>query len=87
MQLEEARQIIDRVNMELVPLIEQRMGAVVEVTRYKREHGLPVYDEAREQAVFDKVSARVQNKDYEESVRKVFQAIMDVAKEYEESHL
>lgn len=87
MQLEEARQIIDRVNMEFVPLIEQRMDAVVEVTRYKREHGLPVYDEAREQAVLDKVSARVQNKDYEESVRKVFQAIMDVAKEYEESHL
>lgn len=87
MELDEARQIIDRVNTALVPLIEERMDAVVEVTRYKREHGLPVYDAKREQAVLDKVSASVKNAEYEQSVRKVFQAIMDVAKEYEESHL
>lgn len=87
MELDEARQIIDRVNAALVPLIEERMDAVVEVTRYKREHGLPVYDAKREQAVLDKVAESVKNAEYEQSVQKVFQAIMDAAKEYEESHL
>lgn len=87
MDLEEARRAIDSVNTQLVPLLEQRMDAVVEVTRYKREHGLPVLDAAREQAVLDRVSQSVQNKEYVPAVRAVFQAIMDAAKEFEAEHL
>lgn len=87
MDLQEAREAIDEVNAELVPLIERRMDAVVEVTRHKRATGMPVYDAERERAVLARVGERVQNPEYRESVRRVFQAIMDVAKEYEESHL
>ena len=87
MDLAEARSIIDEVNTELVPLIERRMDAVVEVTRYKRENGLPVYDAEREKLILERVGERVQNPDYRMSVQKVFQALMDVAKEYEEAHL
>ncbi len=87
MDLNEARAEIDRVNRELVPLIERRMDAVVEVTRCKREHGLPVYDAERERAVLDAVAASVSNEEYRDAVSKVFQSIMDAAKEFEEAHL
>ena len=87
MDLAEARSIIDEVNTELVPLIERRMDAVVEVTRYKRENGLPVYDAEREKLILERVGERVQNPDYRTSVQKIFQALMDVTKEYEEAHL
>lgn len=87
MDLQEARLAIDEVNSQLVPLIERRMDAVIHVTQYKREHDLPVYDARREEIVLDKVGAMVENPDYAPYVKKVFQAIMDVAKEYEEEHL
>ena len=87
MDLQEARQVIDEVNTELVPLIERRMDAVIHVTQYKREHGLAVYDAAREAAVLDKVAALSKNPEYAAYIKKIFQAIMDVAKEYEEEHL
>ena len=87
MDLQEARQVIDEVNTELVPLIERRMDAVIHVTQYKREHGLAVYDAAREAAVLDKVAALSKNPEYAPYIKKIFQAIMDVAKEYEEEHL
>ena len=87
MDLQDARKVIDEVNTELVPLIERRMDAVVEVTRYKRESGMAVYDAERERLILERVGEKVQNPEYTASVQKIFQALMDVTKEYEEEHL
>ena len=87
MDLQDARKVIDEVNTELVPLIERRMDAVVEVTRYKRESGMAVYDAERERLILERVGGKVQNPEYKASVQKIFQALMDVTKEYEEEHL
>lgn len=58
MDLQDARKVIDEVNTELVPLIERRMDAVVEVTRYKRESGMAVYDAERERLILERVEKR-----------------------------
>lgn len=87
MDLGQARDVIDEVNDGLVPLIERRMDAVVEVVRYKRERGMAVLDEAREAAVLDKVAARVENPKYAPYVRRMFQAIMDITRDYEQEHM
>ena len=50
-KLERARDIIDRVDREMAALFIQRMEAAHLVAEYKREHGLPVLDAAREEAV------------------------------------
>ena len=49
--LEQARAEIDTVDAQLAALFERRMAAVLQVAEYKRAHGLPVYDAARETAV------------------------------------
>ncbi|GBD73501.1 chorismate mutase [Tetragenococcus halophilus subsp. halophilus] len=87
MNLEEARKLIDQADKELVPLIEQRMNAVVEVGKYKKEHNIPVLDENREKAVLDKIASYTENKDFEDSVRKIFQAIIDTTKEYQQEEI
>jgi len=87
MNLEEARRLIDQADKELVPLIEQRMNAVVEVGKYKKEHNLPVLDESREKVVLDKIGSYTENKDFEASIRKIFQAIMDTTKEYQQEKI
>lgn len=59
MNLEEARQKIDSVDKELIKLFEERMNAVCDVARYKKENGLPIYNGQREREVVNKVIAQV----------------------------
>lgn len=51
--LEQARAEIDTVDAQLAALFERRMAAVLQVAEYKRAHGLPIYDAAREAAVLE----------------------------------
>lgn len=87
MNLSEARAEIDAINLALVPLLERRLDVVNDVTAYKREHDMAVLDSAREAAVLDNIAQRVQNPAYCDAIRKIFQAIMDVTKDYEQEHL
>lgn len=87
MNLSEARAEIDAVNVALLPLLERRLDAVREVMAYKREHNMAVLDSKREEAVLDSVAGYVQNPEYKEPIRDIFQAIMDVTKRYEQAQL
>ena len=46
--LEQARREIDTVDAQLAALFERRMKAVLSVAEYKKAHGLPIFDAARE---------------------------------------
>ena len=59
--LEKARAIINEVDEEMARLFVRRMEAVTMVAQYKKEHGLPVLDEAREEQVIRSGAARVQD--------------------------
>lgn len=59
-QLETLRGEIDGIDREMAALFEKRMAAASGVAAYKREHGLPVLDAGREQAVVEKNTAYVQ---------------------------
>ena len=52
--LEQARAEIDEVDAQLAALFERRMAAVLQVAEYKRAHGLPIFDAAREAAVLER---------------------------------
>ena len=57
--LEQARREIDTVDAQLAALFERRMKAVLSVAEYKKAHGLPIFDAAREKMVLDKAEARI----------------------------
>ncbi len=59
MNLDEARQKIDSIDKELIKLFEERMNAVCDVARYKKENGLPIYNGQREREVVNKVTKEV----------------------------
>ena len=59
MNLEEARQKIDSIDTELIRLFEERMKAVCDVAKYKKENGLPVFNSQREREVINKVTKEV----------------------------
>lgn len=49
-----ARETINAIDKEIAALFEKRMNAVRLVSEYKIEHGLPIYDAAREEALIQR---------------------------------
>ncbi len=60
-KLEIAREIINKVDKEMAELFEERMRAAQMVAEYKKERGLPIYDEKREEQVIEKNSQYIAN--------------------------
>lgn len=60
-KLEEAREIINAVDAQMAELFVKRMRATETVYAYKKEHGLPVRDPAREEAVIARNAALVED--------------------------
>ncbi len=58
-ELERARRDIDEIDRAMAELFCRRMIASRSIAEYKKEHGLAVYDPAREAAVIEKASGRV----------------------------
>ncbi len=50
-ELEKCRQEIDKIDAQMATLFEERMKVCADVAAYKKEHGLPIYDEKRENAI------------------------------------
>lgn len=57
--LEEARLIINEVDAEMAKLFERRMRAAEMVAKFKSEHGMKIYDAAREEEVIKRNSERI----------------------------
>ena len=55
----------------------------LQVAEYKRAHGLPIYDAAREAAVLEKAAARIQQPALRPYYKDHVQHMMDIAKQYE----
>lgn len=58
-KLDEARQIINKVDSQMAELFTERMRAAEMVFEYKKEFGLPVHDPRREEAVIEKNAALI----------------------------
>ena len=86
-QLQQAREEIDRVDKEMAQLFVRRMRAVEMVSDYKREHGLPIFDAAREDAVVAKNSARVEDEDLRPYYVEFLQDTMKASRHYQRKRL
>lgn len=87
MNLTDTRKAIDVLDNNLVALLEKRMQLVSEVVAYKKVTGKAVFDKEREEAILEKVAARVTNKDFEEAVVATFSDIMKQSRLYQEKQL
>ncbi len=61
--LKEIRKTIDEVDRSIAELFCRRMKAVSKVAEYKRERGLPVLDEAREEEVIRRNCERIEDEE------------------------
>ena len=78
MTLEDVRQKIDEIDGKLLPLFEERMDCSKEVARIKKGKGIPILNEAREQAILEKISKKARA--YPNEARVLYSAIMSISR-------
>ena len=81
-ELNDLRTQINHIDEQL-QLIVQRFDVVREVGRVKQTAHLPIKDAAREQAVLNRLKAKVDNEALQPAIQAIFQTIMDEAKKLE----
>lgn len=84
-ELDQARQEINRINQQLVSLLEQRFNAVTKVNNYKAAHQLPILDQQREKAILKSVKKNVTDPTKVPFIAAVFQDIMKQSRQYEQT--
>ena len=58
MNLEELRKNIDKVDDEIIKLVENRMDIAAEIAAYKKENNLPVLNSAREREILNNIAGK-----------------------------
>ena len=82
-KLEEARKIINEVDAQMAELFVKRMRAAEEICAYKMEHGLPILDKQREEAVIARNAERIEDEVLKEYYIDYLQHVMAVSRAYQ----
>ena len=83
MDLEKAREEISAADREIAALFERRMNAVKDVAAYKKAHGLPVLDAAREAELLARNAEYISDADLRSYYIGFQSAVMDISKKYQ----
>lgn len=77
------RNEIDKLDLEIVQLLEKRFDVVKEIAKFKIKNNIPVYDPERETQVLEKNLNNLENKEYFDEIEKIFKQIMASSKTYQ----
>ena len=83
LDLGKIREKIDKLDSQLVELLEKRLEIVQEVAQFKKQTGKRIFDEEREKEVVQKNLKRVKNKELDHYIELILKDIMDSSKEYQ----
>ncbi len=87
MDLDIIRQEIDQIDDQIVKLLEERMHLVEGVVAYKKASGKAILDTKREEAIFEKVRNRVEDKQYQETIVATFSDILKRSRDYQDKNI
>ncbi|MBR0311458.1 MAG: chorismate mutase [Oscillospiraceae bacterium] len=87
MTLEEARAEIAAIDREMAALFERRMAAAEPIADWKREHGLPVLDEAQEARVIARGAAQIENPAIRALYPDFQRGVMRLSREYQRQRM
>ena len=83
MSIEDWRDEIDRIDEELVRLLNERSKCAIEIGRIKREIGQPVYSPSREKQVIEHVTGINGGPLDDEGMQRLFERIIDESRRIE----
>lgn len=82
-ELDETRKEIRALDEEMAALFEKRMNLAKKNAFYKKEHGLSVYDPAREQENIEKLRTKIADPDIESYYVRFQKNVMDLSTRYQ----
>ncbi len=82
-KLQIAREMINKADKEMARLFGERMEAAKLVAEYKKEHGLPIYDQKREEEVISRNSLLVEDEEIRSYYISFLKSVMDISKNYQ----
>ncbi|MBQ7718105.1 MAG: chorismate mutase [Clostridia bacterium] len=82
-KLEEARSIINEADSKIAELFCERMQAVRDIAQYKLEHGLPILDQGREEAVIARNSELIKDDTLKQYYMTFIKNTMAVSRAYQ----
>ncbi|HXG92446.1 MAG TPA: chorismate mutase [Blastocatellia bacterium] len=83
MSIEDWRNEIDRIDEQLVQLLNERSKCAIELGRIKRELGLAIYSPEREKEVIEHVTGINSGPLDRDAVRRLFERIIDESRRIE----
>ena len=79
----ENREQIDKADEQIFDLLLERLDAVTAIGHIKKQEGLPVLDQERENAIYAKIDARFSNAEAS-FLKSIYQSIISESKKVEE---
>lgn len=86
-RLTEARKKINEIDKNMAKLFEERMNVAKEIAEYKKENGIPIFDESRETEVIKKNTEYINTEDYKDYYVEFVQNVMDISKQYQRDRM
>ena len=86
LDLNELRKEINEIDSEIVALFKKRMAISASIAEYKKAHGLPILDEAREKALLERV-ASLSGEELEAYSVELYRTVMELSKSYQKAKL
>ncbi len=83
-KLIEARSKINEIDKEMARLFEERMHAAKLIAEYKKEHGLPIYDAAREQTLMERNKGYIRDYEISAYYPRFLSDMLAISKQYQE---
>jgi len=83
MDIMEWRRKIDEIDRRLVDLLNERARCAWELGRIKKRLGLPIYDPAREEEIFQNTEEANRGPLSREAMRRLFERILDESRRIE----
>lgn len=83
MNLNELRNEIDDIDLQMIELFKRRMAVSKQIGKIKRELGLPIYDPIREEFILEKRHVQLNNEELWPFYRSFLIKLFDLSKEYQ----
>ncbi len=83
MDINELRKEIDRLDNELLRIFNERAGLALKIGEIKKGLGLPVYDPAREQLIFQRMKDANPGPLDDQAIVRLFERVIDESRRLE----
>jgi chorismate mutase/prephenate dehydratase len=75
-KIKKYRDDINRIDMQIVDLLNDRAKIVLEIKRLKKKHNIPLYDAKREEELLDNIVKYNKGPLYNDNIVQIFESIL-----------